>query len=334
MQPKIEKSKAAILKALQECDGATGADRLVHKLDAMGISLQPRTVRYYLMQLDREGLTRFVGRRQGRELTPRGREELAHANVAEKLGFIAAKVDALGYQMSFDRHTGRGSIITNVALIDRHAIGVAMEAMRGVFNAGLGMGRLLRLATAGQRVGHVSVPEGMVGVGPVCSVTMNGILLKEAIPVTSRFGGLLEMRDGEPIRFVELIEYSGTTLDPLEAFIFAGMTRVRECVRTGTGLIGASFREIPAVAVQGVERLRRDLDRQGLGGILAVGKPSRPLFGVPVAEGRAGIIVIGGLNPVAAAYETGVRLSMLSLAGLEEFSTFMDYREIRVPGGA
>jgi len=190
------------------------------------------------------------------------------------------------------------------------------------------MGRRLAIAEAGQKLGGVIVPEGSIGIATVCSVTVNGIMLHEGIPVTSRFGGLIEMRDGEPQRFVDLIEYRGTTIDPLEVFIHAGMTSVRQCARTGRGIIGGSFREIPAVAVEGVAQVRAEMESYGLGGILAVGDPGQPLLDIPVADGRAGIIVVGGLNPVAAVHEAGIAVSMASLSGLADIDVFSSYERI------
>jgi repressor of nif and glnA expression len=192
--------------------------------------------------------------------------------------------------------------------------------MKYVFDQGLGMGNKLILAHAGERVCGITVPDDVIAVGTVCSVTVNGILLHEGIPVTSRYGGLLEMRDGRPVRFVELVQYSGTSLDPLEIFIKAGMTRVRNAARTGTGLIGASFREVPSVAVEDIRRISSGMAKHGLGGILTLGRPNQPLFDIPVSEGRTGMIVVGGLNPIAAVHEAGIEVSSRSLAGLEDFS--------------
>ena len=328
MAARSDRAKVTILKALHEIGRAAGSSRIVRRLGDLGMPLQPRTVRLYLQQLDREGLTRFMGRRIGREITDRGIEELARSHVIEKVGFIAAKVDTLGYRMSFSNRVGSGTIVANVALFDQRVLRLALKEIEEVFAAGLGMGRLLALAQEGGKLADLEVPAGRVAVATICSVTVNGILLHEGIPVTSRFGGLLEMRDGAPVRFVELIDYSGTTLDPLEAFIRAGMTDVRQCARTGAGIIGASFREIPSAAVEDVTRIERSMRERGLGGILAIGSPNRPLLDIPVAEGRAGIIVVGGLNPVAAVHESGIRLSMLSLAGLDDIARFEVYENV------
>lgn len=323
-----ERAKVSILKALQELQGPVGGTKLMERLGAMGLVMQPRTIRFYLQQMDQDGLTQFVSRRRGRRITERGLEELAHANVIEKVGFVAARVDTMGYKMSFSNRRGKGTIITNIALVDRRVLGMALREIESVFAAGYGMGSRLAVADGGERLGEVATPEGLAAIGTVCSVTVNGILLKEGIPVTSRFGGLVEIRDGQPLRFVELIEYAGSTVDPLEAFIKAGMTRVRDCVRAGTGVVGASFREIPSVALGDMVRIQRDMEASGLGGVLMLGKPNRPLLDVPVAEGRTGVIVIGGLNPVAAVYEAGIRVTMSSLAGLEDYSSFGSYKDV------
>ena len=77
----------------------------------------------------------------------------------------------------------------------------------------------------------------------VCSIVVNGVLLKNGIPMDSKFGGILQIRNGRPLRFVELIYYSGSSLDPSEVFIRGKMTSVRSVVDEGEGMILANFRE-------------------------------------------------------------------------------------------
>ncbi len=324
-----QKVKVEILRALQELDGPAGAARILEHMAQSGVELQPRTIRLYLLRLDREGLTKTVSRRRGREITDRGRAELAHSNVIEKVGFIASKIDSLSYRMSYGLAAGAGTLITNVALVHRSQLVRTLEDMKPVFARSLGMGTRMILAREGDAVAGCVVPREMVALGTVCSVTVNGILLKEGIPLASRLGGLLEMEDGKPVRFVELMAYQGTSVDPLELFIKAGMTRVREAARSGTGIVGASFREAPAVALEDVRRVCRAMDRIGLGGVVAIGRPGQPLLDIPVAEGRVGLVVIGGLNPVAAVHETGARIVVQSLAGLEDASRFRSFQELR-----
>ena len=96
----------------------------------------------------------------------------------------------------------------------------------------------------------------MIGVGTVCSITLNGVLLKHGVPTVSRFGGLLEMKDKKPVRFVEVIMYEGTSIDPLEIFIRSGMTNYLGAIKTGSGRIGASSGNFPQKAAISLNSLR------------------------------------------------------------------------------
>ncbi len=158
-------------------------------------------------------------------------------------------------------------------------------------------------------------------------MTLNGILLAEGIPTTSRFGGLLELHRGKPVRFVAIINYDGTSLDPLEIFIKSGMTDYTGATENGDGLIGAGFREMPAASRDRLLELAEELKQVGLGGFMNIGWPGQPLVGIPVNEGIVGAVVIGGLNPVAILEEHGIRVHSRALSG------FVDYRPpLRLPG--
>jgi len=323
-----QKRTVAILRALDKAGRPLGATQLVRELEIMGIDVSQRTVRYHLADMDQQGLTRSLGRR-GRELTPLGRRELESAFVVEKVGFISAKVDELACQMNFDLRSRRGTIILNVSTVPTSRIDDALAEISAVFEAGLGMGRYAALAGPGQWLGSFHVPDDRFAIGTVCSVTINGILLSAGIPAASRFGGLLELNGGRAARFTQMIYYDATSLDPLEVFIRGHMTSVREAARTGDGVIGASFREIPAVSVPKVRRICAKLEAIGLGGVIEVGKPNRPLLEIPVAEGRAGLVVVGGLNPLAAAEEAGIETHNKALTGLFDFSGVSEFTRLR-----
>ena len=327
MEEAIKRRIVAILHVLREAGRPLGASRLAHELETMGLDLSQRTVRNCLALMDRMGLTRSCGKR-GRQITPLGERELENSFVAEKVGFISAKVDELAYEMTFKLRARRGTVILNISSVPLARAGEAVAEMMAVFRAGLGMGRLAVVAGPGERIGNFRVPDGRLAVGTVCSVTINGILLSAGIPTTARFGGLLELRDGEPLRFTQMIYYEGTSLDPLEIFISGGMTSVREAARSGSGLIGAGFREIPGVAVPRVQKICKRLEEIDLGGLLMVGKPNRPLLEVPVPDGRAGLVVVGGLNPLAAVQEAGIPTDNKALSTLFEFDQLVPFESI------
>jgi repressor of nif and glnA expression len=318
----------AILKALKNANRSLGSSNIAEQLQAFGIPLSQRTVRHYLSLTDEMGLTRKTSGRLGREITPKGEEELHDAFVVDKIGLIAAKMDDLSYKMTFSLKKKTGRVVMNISMIDTAALQEAAAVMVPVFEGNLGMGQFLTLAGPGTKMGEVEVPSGKIAIGTLCSVILNGILIHAGIPVTSRLGGLLEFFRGEPYRFTEIIHYDGTSLDPLEIFIKGRMTSVLQVLRTGKGRIGASFREIPAAALPQMRKLVKHLEGIGLGAVLAVGKPNQPLLDIPVAEGRAGIVVAGGLNPLAAVEESGIQTENLAMGTLLDFNELITYREL------
>lgn len=328
MRSETEKTLIAILKILQDAQKPIGASQVALSLPSMGMDLSPRTVRLYLMQLDKRGLTRLISRRRGRIITDRGREELTKGNVIDKVGIVSARIDSLAYRMTFRLANPGGSVITNLCIVKNADLILAVNEAKPIFTANLTMSTRVFMAGPGELIGHLKVPADSTALGTVCSITLNGLLLHEGVPVTSRFGGLLEMRDWKPLRFVELIEYRGSTLDPFEVFIRADMTRVRTAATTGSGIVCASFREIPAVAANDVAAISKKMTKYGLGGILAVGKPDQPLFGIPVSDGHCGMVVMGGLNPMAAISEAGINVRIWSLAELKDYVLFRDMSDI------
>jgi hypothetical protein len=209
-----------------------------------------------------------------------------------------------------------GTVIVNLSTLPASDLSAARGVAAETLRAGLGMGVYGAEAGPGGDLAGWTVPEGRAALATVCSITLNGALYAAGVPVASRFGGLLEVRDGEPLRFLHIIQYAGTTLDPLEIFIKARMTRVLDAVRTGSGVIGASFREAPASALAQVQRIVQQTARAGLSGLVIVGDPNRPLLDIPVGQGRAGLVVAAGLNPLAAVQEAGIPTENQAMARL------------------
>ncbi|WAC06407.1 MAG: NrpR regulatory domain-containing protein [Thermodesulfobacteriota bacterium] len=329
MDSPLQRKFVSILNILYEIQRPLGGTRIAQKLQEVGYDLSQRTVRYYLEKMDKNGLTQNLGKR-GRIITLKGEEEIKNAFVFDKVGVIASKIDTLTYQMDFSLRKLKGKIILNVSTIHRKDFQKAIPYIQQVFRAGLGMGRLVVLGFPGDKFGNKLIADSQIALGTVCSVTINGVLLKEGIHTTSRFGGILELVKGRPLRFTEIINYDGSSLDPLEIFIKGRITSVYQATISGSGKIGASFREFPAVAFQKVEKIKKKLDQIGLGDILMIGKPSRPLLGIPVSNGRVGMILAGGLNPLAAVEECGINTENTAMGTLFEFDKLMPFWEIKI----
>lgn len=293
----------------------------------MGHDISERTIRYYLQAMATQGFVKSSGRR-GHQITEDGLNELNSFDIIGRVGFLSARIDEMTYRMNFNLDTVSGTVIINMTLASPRQLADNVEAIAKVYAEGYAMGELLTFLEPGESLANVTVPAGMIGIGTVCSVTLNGVLLKHGIPTTSRFGGLLELLNRKPVRFAEIIMYDGTSIDPLEIFIRSAMTNYLGATETGNGRIGASFREFPGDSRETVENLAKKLKKIGLGGFLAIGRPGQSLLDIPVSDGRVGAIVIGGLNPVSILEERGIRAHSRALAGLMDFSRLFHYREM------
>jgi repressor of nif and glnA expression len=208
-----ERKVAAILKVLSESSESLGSTTIARELESHGLHLSERTVRYHLRMTDERGFTRPLGR-DGRMITAEGLDELRSALIPEQVGFVSERIELLAFQTTFDPARRAGRVAINTSLFPKERFRQALEAMRVAFSAGLGVSDLVAVAAEGEKMGDVVVPEGMVGLATVCSATINGVLLKAGIPMDSKFGGVLEVRNSEPRRFVAIINYSGSSLDP------------------------------------------------------------------------------------------------------------------------
>jgi repressor of nif and glnA expression len=322
-----ERKVISILKVLSESSEPLGSTTIARELEAHGVYLNERTVRYHLRITDERGLTRPWGR-DGRAITPEGMEELKNALAPEQTGFVIERINLLAYQTNFDPRTRTGQVPINTSLFSADRFRGALEAMKEAFASGFCMSDLVAMARAGEKLGDVVIPDGQVGFATMCSAIINGVLLKSGVPMDSKFGGIMEMRGGAPRRFVAIINYAGTSLDPSEAYIRARMTSVRQAAATGTGRILANFREIPAPSRPVVEGIVADLKRSGIGGVLLIGEASEPLCQMPVGLNKIGMVLLGGLNPVAAAEEAGLEAENISESGTIDFRQLVSYNEL------
>ncbi|MDP3880329.1 MAG: NrpR regulatory domain-containing protein [Dehalococcoidales bacterium] len=322
-----ERKIIAILKVLSESSEPLGSITIARQLERHGIFLSERAIRYHLRITDERGYTHPLGR-DGRMLTPQGLEELKIALAPEQIGFIIEKLELLAFHTTFDPGTRTGQIPINTSLINKKDFDKAMAVMSEVFKAGLCVSEKIAIAPGGERLGSVVIPDNKVGIGTVCSVVVNGVLLKAGVPIDSRFGGVLEVRDHHPRRFVAIINYSGTSIDPSEQYIRSRMTRVAETARTGTGRILANFRELPAPARAIVEEKTTLLREAGINGVYLLGNTSEPVCQISVGLNRVGMVLLGGLNPTAAAAEAGIEIENIAESGMIDFQKLRSFRDI------
>lgn len=322
-----ERKVLSILKVLSESSEPLGSITIARELERYGIFLSERAVRYHLRITDERGYTQAMGR-DGRMLTIKGLEELKMALAPDQVGFILDKLELLAFRTTFDPVTRTGLVPVNTSLIPASKFSQALEIMRPVFKSKTAVSHLVTTAREGEKIGSIVIPQGKIGLATVCSVVVNGVLLKSGIPIESRFGGVLEIQKEKPRRFVALISYAGTSLDPSEQYIRAKMTSVGDATRSGNGMILANFREIPAPARSLVNEKIEQLKEANIYGVYLLGNTSEAVCQIAVGLNRVGVVMLGGLNPVAAAVEAGIEVENMAESGMIEYSNLKSIWDI------
>jgi hypothetical protein len=325
----VERKITAVLKILSESRTPLGSRVISNMLEEGGISLGERAVRYHLKIMDERGFTRSVGHKDGRTITPSGLEELRNSLVTDKIGFVGSKIERLAYQTNAGLRSATGRVPIDISLFDQKDFPRALKIMKAIFQSGLCSSGLIAHAGDGARLGDILVPPGKVGFATVCSVAVNGCLLKAGIPAYARFGGLLQFKDSQPYRFVDLIEFSGSTIDPSEIFIASRMTGVLQASATGHGKVLAGYHEIPMLSVGKADELLQRLKNSKLVSFAYLARPGETLCEIPHNQDKAGLVTLSGLNPVAGVVESGIDVTnhpmccMLEVSKLRHFSELL-----------
>jgi repressor of nif and glnA expression len=323
-----ERKIAAILKVLSDSDDPLGGRVISRRLKERGVELNERTVRYHLKMMDERGLTRSIGQRDGRTITEPGLEELNSGLVFDKVCFVAGRIELLAYLTTFDPEDLAGDIPVDVSLFTKSQFAEAWDIMRDVFASGFCTSNLVAVASSGEKLGDVVVPPGKMGLATVCSIAVVGALLKAGIPIDSRFGGLLQVRNHKPARFVELIEYYGCTMDPFQIFVAGKMTNVAGAVRMGEGKVLAGFHEVPLPSRSATEAVINKFKAFNLCQLILTGTASEPVCDVPARSDKVSLVIPSGLNAVAAVAEKGLDVSCKPLNSVIEVSKLRSFRSL------
>lgn len=246
----------------------------------------------------------------------------------EQLKFVNHRIDEYALQVTYDPSTEAGKVIFNLTLIKEEDRDYAVKIIHQSYRAGICVSDRMLIAEPGEEIGGKTIPKGHYGIVTMCSITLDAILLKNGIPINPIGGGLLEIRDHSPHRFTSLIRYDATTIDPTQVLIDQGSTFIREVIRSGNGSILANIRESHMEAEPLLFELLDQFGSVGFTGILDVGNPNRPMFGVPITTNYQGIVMIGGANPIGAFIESGRWADTTAMKGLISASRLVHIDEI------
>lgn len=324
----MTKTEIAILSTLKDHQHEIiGAKQIMHALVPHGVNLTERTIRYHLKLLDERGLSSVFGK-YGRKITSKGLVELSNSNVTDKLGFISSKIDSLSFMSDFDCNTKSGKVILNVSLFSASDLPKAKKVLSKAFKSKYVMSDKVILTQEGDAIGNTVIPQRMIGLGTICSVTINSVLMKHGIPIASKYGGVMEVTpENGPTRFTSLISYDGCSLDPLIVFTKSRMTSITNVLKGEMGFVLASFREVPVTCIEKTRMIQDKLHKLGIKGLLLIGRPNNSLLEVPVGLDKAGVVLIGGLNAVAALYEYGIQSENFAMSELIEFKDLLSFED-------
>ncbi len=324
----VERKITAILKILSDAQAPMGSRMISGLLEEQGIYLGERAVRYHLKIMNERGLTRSAGHKDGRTITVPGLEELRNSLVTDKIGFVGSRIERMAYQTNVGLRSGTGRIPVDVSLFYRDQFPDVLKIMKAVFDAGLSSSSLVALAGEGNNLGGIVVPAGQVGLATVCNVAVNGCLLKSGIPVYARFGGLLQIKEGHPFRFVDLVEFTGSTIDPSDIFIAGRMTDVIQATANGNGKVLADYCEIPMVSFSRADEMLQRMKNSGLITQAFLARPGEKICEIPFNPEKAGLVSLSGLNAASAVAESGITVSNHSICGLLDVSRLRPFAEL------
>jgi HTH-type transcriptional regulator, global nitrogen regulator NrpRI len=312
---RTERKYIEILRILKEHQEPVGAKRLSELMAERGFILSDRAVQYYLSYLDTMGFTEKIGN-QGRILTSEGRQETDNALVDDRIGFIISKLERLAYRSTFDPVTSTGEVAYNLSIVPAESFEQTKAAFDEVIQSGCGFFSSYRVIDQDPRI-----PPGFVGFISICSITMDGVFQRKGIPVKMAFGGRLEIENGIPKRFMDLIGYRGTTIDPLELFISSGLTSIAAFSKSKSGIALANIREVPCAAKKQVEETIHLMNNCGFVFPVTMGNQ---VFNLPKNPFRLSIVAFSGLNFIGNTVEHGIDIKTEIGAGNIPFSKIIE----------
>ncbi len=316
--PNVERKLVEIMRIIGEGDKPLGARLIADELHNRGYAIGERAVRYHLRILDERGFTEKHGY-VGRTITERGKKELSDALISDRFGFVITKIEELIYRANYDLDTGKGNVIVNITNIDKDDFEDATNIIRHAMDYGAAISS--RVGIIEENTDHeIYVPEGKVSVATVCSITFDGLLLNNGIPVVPIYGGLMQMENHKPDGFLDLISYSGTSIDPIKIFLRRKATSILDTIETGNGKMLANVRQIPASAAVLAADVFERAKKVDISGQLCIGDPGEEVLYAPIEMGKIGIPVMVGINAVAAVEEAGINVETHPVSAVLEYS--------------
>lgn len=309
----VEEKLIDILAIIKEHE-PIGAKAISEELKKHGYELSESAVRYHLRLLDERNFVKKV-KYDGRVLTDRGAYELKHALVGVRIGNALHEIEEKMHQTTFDLATGKGKIVVSKVRVEEAQLDKALEVMRQAHGKGILLSKHYGL----ERL------DGDVLISLASAITYDGVFLKSGILSYPTYSGVLEMSNDVPLRFTNVLGYENTSLNYLDFLLGQDIMQTASVLETGSGQIYATYREIPAIALDDALAVIQGLKRHGFWGLIRLSRPGRnSLLGIPVGQNRIGIVISGSLNIVMAFNQHGIKVKgdvAWAMGSVEEMET-------------
>ena len=234
--------------------------------------------------------------------------EMPKNDSTEKISLVLSKSLNLIQQVNFDVEKQKGDIIANVSYVHRDNIDDALSVMEETYN------NSPKYINPYYKLVEHPENDDLVGIATICSLSIDGILINNGIMSNPTYSGLLELT--EPPLFIDLISYSGTTLDPHKIFLSKNMTSITG--ENGPSKVLASVKEIPYISRDHAVELLEILNNIGFS-IYKIGKPRELVYNSKVDNYNFGVITGGGLNSIGAVKESGIPIQVKALEKIMPF---------------
>lgn len=220
-------------------------------------------------------------------------------NKTSKIPFILSKSWNLIQQADLNIEKKTGNIIANISYIEKENKEEAIDIMEKTYE------KYPTYINPHYNLINHPKNNNKIGISTICSLSIDGILIKNGIKSTPKYGGLLELT--EPPLFLELISYNGSTIDPHKIFIAKNMISITK--NSGPNRLLASIKEIPYIARDYSISFLNKLSKIGFS-IYKIGKPRELTYNAKADNYNFSIITESGLNIIAAIKEKGIDIEV------------------------
>ncbi len=223
--------------------GPIGSIQLRELMQLHGYSIQDRTIRLTLAELDEQAFTKKIPGK-GRRITDEGERELREGNIDGRLERIRTRIGTLTSQVTYDPIEDTGIVVVSEVIIDESKLGDALALIEHLDQSPMGPTRL-RIETKSDDRYRLLAPS---------SITLDGVLLNHGISANLTHAGVVDYKPdadsyaeygGRCVKYIDMISGEKSSIDVVSLLIEAGRSDVTSIVDGERGLLLCDHREFP-----------------------------------------------------------------------------------------